>query len=176
MGILIGGAFLDLDRVFPGLPSIAHFEVGEQFCDLPSPGVKRVPFRDPAGMTILSRVSTALGRAGYEIRSGPRPGKGCDAALTCRLRGWRFYIVIVLIIGERGGGPLRCALRMFPSRRLLGGVLGRVRWVGPDFPEQWDGLCRIAEKSLLEDVRAVSFLWMTRKEDTALVARNETWL
>lgn len=161
----------ELDCIFDQLPSIARFDASVQFVG--SPDSKPRPFRDPAGMIVLRQISVALLAAGYEIATGPRPGKGCDAGLTFRSPSWSFFFVLVLSVRQRSEGNASCAIRAFPSRPLLQRILGRVLWVGDDFATEWRQFCNVINDCLLRDVHTNSISWSTRREDIARAEWDE---
>lgn len=109
--------------------------------------VKRSPFRDPAAIPTLRKISHALRAEGYEVTE-PRVGKACHG--SCRVAFNDVEISVVLLVHRRNA-KIEFEIMTWPSQSLRQRMAGR-RMTHPDCKE-WAELASAIQTIVARELR-----------------------
>ena len=109
--------------------------------------VKPRPFRDPAAIPTLQKISRALVADGYDVTE-PKVGKACDG--SCRVVFNDVQISVVLLVHRRNA-TIMFEIMTWPSQSLRQRVTGR-RMTRPDCRE-WAELASAIQTIVARDLQ-----------------------
>ncbi len=124
----------------------------------PLTSVKRSPFRDPAAIPTLHKISRALMAEGYDV-SEPKVGKACDGA--CRVAFNDVEISVVLLVHRRNA-KIEFEIMTWPSQSLRQRMAGR-RMTHPDCQE-WADLASAIHTIVAKDLQPETIMLRTFAE------------
>jgi hypothetical protein len=123
--------------------------------------VKRSPFRDPAALPTLRKISRALTAQGYDVTE-PKVGKACHGA--CRVAFKDVEISVVLLVFRRNA-KIEFEIMTWPGQSLRQRMAGR-RMKHPDCQE-WAELASAIQAIVARDLQpeTVSLKTFAEAED-----------
>jgi len=127
----------------------------------PPTSVKRSPFRDPAAIPTLQKISRALMAEGYDVTE-PKVGKACHGA--CRVAFKDVEISVVLLVHRRNA-KIEFEIMTWPSQSLRQRMAGR-RMTLPDCQE-WAELASAIQTIVARDLQPETVTLRTSAEADA---------
>jgi hypothetical protein len=113
----------------------------------PLASVKRSPFRDPAALPTLQKISRALMAEGYDVTE-PKVGKACHGACSVAFKDVEISVVLLV---HRRNAKIEFEIMTWPSQSLRQRMAGR-RMTHPDCQE-WAELASAIQTIVASDIQ-----------------------